>query len=59
MQCLNSTMVVLEAVMDVVSGADRYLGITFGLQAVESSSHVSVVFREAFYPSLHHFFFIY
>ena len=38
----------LEAVMDVAAGADRHLGITFGLQAVESSSHVSVRFREAF-----------
>ena len=34
--------------MDVASGADRHLGITFGLQAVESSSHVSVLFNEAF-----------
>ena len=33
--------------MDVASGADRHLGITFGLQAVESSSHVSIIFREA------------
>ena len=34
--------------MDVASCADRHLGITFGLQAVESLSHVSVLFREAF-----------
>ena len=34
--------------MDVASGADRHLGITFGLQAVESSFHVSVLFREVF-----------
>ena len=32
----------------VASGADRHLDITFGLQVVESSSHVSVLFREAF-----------
>ena len=32
--------------MDVVSGADRHLDITFGLQVVESSSLVSVIFRE-------------
>ena len=30
------------------SGTDRYLDITFGLQLVESSSLVSVLFREAF-----------
>ena len=30
------------------SGADRPLDITFGLQVVESSSLVSVLFREAF-----------
>ena len=34
--------------MDVASGADRNLDIIFGLQVVESSSLVSVVFREAF-----------
>ena len=34
--------------MDVVSGADRHLDITFGLQVVESSSLVSVLFREVF-----------
>ena len=33
---------------DVASGADRHLDITFGLQVVESSSVVSVLFREAF-----------
>ena len=32
---------------DVVSGTDTHLDITFGLQAVESSSLVSVLFREA------------
>ena len=31
----------------MASGADRHLDITFGLQVVESSSLVSVVFREA------------
>ena len=39
---------VLEAMKDVASGADRHLDITFGLQVVESSSLVSVLFREAF-----------
>ena len=34
--------------MDVASGADRHLDITFGLQVVESSSLISVPFREAF-----------
>ena len=33
---------------DVASDADRHLDITFGLQVVESSSCVSVPFREAF-----------
>ena len=33
---------------DVASGADGHLDITFGLQVVESSSLVSVLFREAF-----------
>ena len=43
--------------MDVASGADRYLGITFEMQAVESSSHVSVLFRVAFsHPSTSLFF---
>ena len=31
-----------------MSGADRHLDITFGLQLVESSSLVSVLFRKAF-----------
>ena len=31
---------------DVESGADRHLDITFGLQVVEGSSLVSVLFRE-------------
>ena len=34
--------------IDVASGADRHLDITFGLQVVESTSLVSVLFREAF-----------
>ena len=34
--------------MDVGSGADRHLDITFRLQVVESSSLVSVLFREVF-----------
>ena len=33
---------------DVASGADRHLDITFGLQKVESSSFISVLFREMF-----------
>ena len=33
---------------DVASGADRHLDITYGLQVVERSSVVSVLFREAF-----------
>ena len=33
---------------DVASGADRHLDMTFGLLVVESSSLVSVLFREAF-----------
>ena len=42
-------MMVLEAVIrDIASDADRHLDITFGLQLVESSSIVSVLFREAF-----------
>ena len=32
----------------IASGADRHLDIAFGLQLVESSSLVSVLFREAF-----------
>ena len=31
---------------DVASGSDRHLAISFGLQLVESSSLVSVIFRE-------------
>ena len=45
--------------MDVASVPDRHLDITFGLQVIESSSLVSVLFREAFN---HHYtspFFIY
>ena len=34
--------------MDVASGADRHLDITFGLQVVESSSLDSVLYRDAF-----------
>ena len=34
--------------MDVSSGADRHLDITFVLQVVESSSLVSVLFKEVF-----------
>ena len=34
--------------MDVASGADRHLDITLGLQVVESSSLVYVLYREAF-----------
>ena len=34
--------------VSIASGADRHLDITFGLQLVESSSFVSVLFREAF-----------
>ena len=33
---------------DVASGADRHLDITFGLQVLESSSLVYVLFREVF-----------
>ena len=32
----------------MASGTDRHLDITFGLQVVESSSLVSILFREAF-----------
>ena len=32
----------------VASGADRRLDINFGLQVVESSSLVTILFREAF-----------
>ena len=33
---------------DVASAIDRHLDITFGLQVVDSSSLVSILFREAF-----------
>ena len=42
--------------MDVASGVDRHLDITFGLQLVESSSLVSVLFREVFNHSYISFF---
>ena len=48
-----------EVGMYIASGADRHLDITFGLQVVESSSLVSVLFREAFshpYISFFHYF---
>ena len=32
--------------MDVTSDCDRHLEVTFGIQVVESSSLVSVLFRE-------------
>ena len=38
----------------IASGADRHLDIAFGLQLVESSSLVSVLFREAFIRSGSH-----
>ena len=41
-------MMVLHNYHPIVSGADRHLDITFGLQVVESSSLVSVLFRGAF-----------
>ena len=44
---------------DVASGADRHLDITFGLQLVESSSLVSVLFKEAFNHPISPLFFIY
>ena len=48
----DSTIVTmaLEAVIyrDVASGVDRHLDMPFGLQVVEGSSLVSVLFREAF-----------
>ena len=44
---------------DVVSGADRHLDITFGLQVVESSSLVSVLFREVFsHPYISFFIYV-
>ena len=45
--------------MDIASGANRHLDITFRLQLVERSSFVSVLVREAFnhpYISFHMFF---
>ena len=44
--------------MYVVSRADRHLDITFGLQLVESSSLVSVIFREAFNHPYISFFYL-
>ena len=41
---------------DVASGADRHLDITFELQLVESSSLVSVLFREIFIRTYISFF---
>ena len=46
MTCINSF--VLPTHRDVASGTDRHLDIILGLQVVESSSLVSVLFREAF-----------
>ena len=43
---------------DVASGADRHLDITFGLHLVESSSLVSVLFREAFNHPYISFFYV-
>ena len=37
---------------DVASGTDRYLDITFGLQVVERSSLVSVLFYISFFHLL-------
>ena len=34
--------------MDIASGVDKHLDITFGLHVVDSSSLVFVLFREAF-----------
>ena len=42
---------------DVASGVDRHLDITFGLHVVDSSSLISILFREVFsqpYISLFH-----
>ena len=50
-------MVLGTVCRDVASGADRHLDVTFGLQVVESSSLVSILFREAFshpYTSFFH-----
>ena len=44
--------------MDVASGIDRHLDISFRLQVVDSSSLVSVLFREAFsHPYISFFLF--
>ena len=40
--------------MNVASGADRQFDITFGLQVVESSSLVCILFRETFNHSYFH-----
>ena len=65
---LNTRILTTEAILvlaacflrqrcrDVTSGADRHLDIIFGLQVVESSSLVSVLFREAFSHSYISFF---
>ena len=42
--------------MDVASGVDRHLDITFGMQLVESFSLVSILFREVFNHSYISFF---
>ena len=44
----NIVTMVLGAVRDVASGVNRHLDITFGFHIVDSSSLVSVLFREAF-----------
>ena len=44
--------------MGVVSGTDRHLDITLGLQVVESSSLVSILFREAFNHPYIFFFYL-
>ena len=43
-----SCLFLRQCCRDVASGADRHLDITFRLQVVESSSLVSILFREAF-----------
>ena len=52
----------MNMIQDVASGADRHLDITFGLQVVESSSIVSVLFRKHLaipsYISFFHLFFL-
>ena len=44
----TKTIIVLAAFRDVASGSDGHLDVTFGLQVFESSSLVSVFFREVF-----------